>query len=404
MAEQIYTKREPVKQKYATHASAWKQELHERIDSAEALLAAAPWLVHSPLFQRLYGSREAFLGVCASLSSGFRFSVTPYYLSLANGLDPACPILLQILPQKRELADPLFTRPDPLSEEEHQAAPGLTHRYPDRVLWYLSHNCAVYCRFCMRKRKVSRAESAPSAANRLQALAYIRANPQIKEVILSGGDPLSLSDRTIDEILTELRDIPHLSSVRIHSRMPVTLPARITEEFGRMLAKHYPVTVVTHFNHAVEVTEQAAGAVKTLRMNGVLVLNQTVLLNQVNDSLAAQEALLLSLLRAGVKPYYLHQCDEVQGVSHFRTNVSKGLAILEGLQGRNPGIAIPRYVIDLPGGGGKVPLENDYRAAGPAGDQSYRNFRGKIFHTREDTTEADNVMSERVPGDGNESP
>jgi lysine 2,3-aminomutase len=387
MAEQIYTKRGPVKQNYSTHSSAWKDELHGRIDSGEALLEAIPWLPKSPLFERLYGSRHAFLETCASLESGFRFAVTPYYLSLADREHPACPILLQILPQPQELTDSRFTHPDPLAEEEHQAAPGLTHRYPDRVLWYLSHNCAVYCRFCMRKRKVSRADSAPSAAHRLQALAYIRSNTQIKEVILSGGDPLSLSDHAIDEILSQLRQIPHLSSIRIHSRMPVTLPARLTDDFARMLSRHYPVTLVTHFNHAVEVTAKAVSAVKTLRMNGVLVLNQAVLLKDVNDSVAEQEKLLLSLLRAGVKPYYLHQCDEVQGVSHFRASVETGLAIMAGLQGRNPGIAIPRYVLDLPGGGGKIPLENDYRADCSAVGQTYRNFAGKTFQTSATSSE-----------------
>lgn len=379
MAEQIYTKRGPVKQNYG-----WKEELQNRIESAEALLEALPWLPESQVFQRIYASRDDFLATAGALNSGFRFSVTPYYLSLADRFHPHCPILLQVLPQRAELSDPIFDQPDPLAEETHQAAPGLTHRYPDRVLWYLSHNCAVYCRFCMRKRKVSRADSAPTKEQRQLALDYIRAHTQIKEVILSGGDPLSLSDASLDEILGELREIPHLSSLRIHTRMPVTLPARITEAFGEMLRKHYPVTLVTHFNHAVELTREAASAVKTLRMNGVLVLNQTVLLKSVNDSLAAQEDLLLGLLRMGVKPYYLHQCDEVRGVSHFRTSTDTGLAILSGLQGRNPGIAIPRYVLDLPGGGGKIPLENDYRVRISDGDPVYRNFRGDFFKTNGD--------------------
>jgi len=379
MAEQIYTKRGPVKQNYG-----WKEELQNRIESAEALLAALPWLPDSPVFRRLYKSADEFVQTTGALASGFRFSVTPYYLALANRFNPFCPILLQVLPQSLELVDPVFARPDPLAEEQHQAVPGLTHRYPDRVLWYLSHNCAVYCRFCMRKRKVSQADSAPTKEQRQLALQYISSNPQIKEVILSGGDPLSLSDSSLNEILAELRAIPHLSSLRIHTRMPVTLPARITTEFGEMLRKHFPVTLVTHFNHAVEITPEAANAVKTLRMNGVLVLNQTVLLKHVNDSLSAQEDLLLGLLRIGVKPYYLHQCDEVRGVSHFRASTETGLQILAGLQGRNPGIAIPKYVLDLPGGGGKIPLENDYRVQDADGDPVYRNFRGHLFKTSGD--------------------
>lgn len=374
MAEQIYTKRGPVKQNY----TAWKDEIQKRIDSAETLLERAPWLVDSPVFQRLYGGMEAFLRLSSQLAAGFRFGVTDYYLSLARPDDPNCPILLQILPDPAELSDSVFANPDPLAEESHQKAPGLTHRYPDRALWYLSHNCAVYCRFCMRKRKVSRADSAPSAAHREQALDYIRRTPQIKEVILSGGDPLSLSDNVLDDMLGELRLIEHLRSIRIHTRMPVTLPSRITEEFAAVLRRHYPVTLVTHFNHPVEVTARAAEAVKRLRMNGTIVLNQTVLLKGVNNSAETQEALLLALLESGVKPYYLHQCDEVRGVSHFRTTIQEGLAIMASLQGRNPGIAIPRYVLDLPGGGGKIPLENNYRT----GENAFRNFRGESFVTQ----------------------
>ena len=312
---------------------------------------------------------------------GFRFGVTPYYLSLARPEDPNCPILKQTLPDERELRDSLFYRPDPLAEEDHMPVRGLTHRYPDRVLWYISHNCAVYCRFCMRKRKVSRADSAPVGHEWEAALLYIETHPEIQEVILSGGDPLSVPDRRLDELLTRLRKISHLYSVRIHTRMPVTMPMRITPELCEIFERHYPLTLVTHFNHARELSPEAAAAIKRLRMAGVLVLNQAVLLAGINDTVAAQKDLHLGLVKIGVKPYYLHQLDEVRGVSHFRVPIEKGLAIMAELQGRNPGIALPKYMIDLPGGGGKVPLENRYLVDGGGDSQGrvIRNWAGREF-------------------------
>lgn len=349
----------------------------------------------SPAFRALCDA-ESF---AAASSSGFRFEVTPYYLGLVDPADPSCPVAAQIFPRREELYDPLFPEPDPLAEETHMPVPGLTHRYPDRVLWYLSHNCAVYCRFCMRKRKVSRPESAPGADEFSDALTYISSTPGIKEVILSGGDPLSLSDDRLDFILSRLRDVPGLSSIRIHTRMPVTLPMRITHDLCEVLKKHYPITLVTHFNHVREITVEAAASVKRLRMSGVLVLNQSVLLKGVNDTAPDQENLLLGLLRAGVKPYYLHQCDEVKGVSHFRVPIQKGKEIIRALRGRNPGIALPRYVIDLPGGGGKIPLEPDYEvnvpatvdAAGIDGDvteraprQFFKNSDDRVFSALRD--------------------
>jgi len=380
MQTQISKNQLRVKQNYD-----WRLQLRRRITTADSLLAFLPELVDSPLFHRLYGSLEKFRKVVAQTQSSFRFATTPYYLSLANPADPICPILLQVLPQSEEMEDRTFTRLDPLAEEEHRPVPGLTHRYPDRLLWYLSHNCAVYCRFCMRKRKVSRAESVPGRDTYDDVFDYISQHPEVKEVILSGGDPLSLSDETLDFILTRLRTFEHLHSIRIHSRMPVTLPQRITEEFAIILRKHYPITFVTHFNHPVEITEDAGQAVRRLRMNGVSVLNQSVLLRQINDTAVTQEQLLLGLLRIGVKPYYLHQCDEVRGVAHFRSNIGRGLQILRELQGRNPGIAIPKFVIDLPGGGGKVPLENDYRVENENAGLAYENWAGREYFVVEDS-------------------
>ncbi|MCE9599237.1 MAG: KamA family radical SAM protein [Spirochaetia bacterium] len=381
MQKQISKNHSIVKQNYD-----WKSQLQSRITTPEDLLQYLPGLPGSQIFKDLYQNVDEFKQLMSHLSSAFRFAVTPYYLGLANPESDRCPILLQILPQKSELKDQVFTRPDPLAEEAHGAVPGLTHRYPDRALWYLSHNCAVYCRFCMRKRKVSRAESVTGRENDEPVFNYIESHKEIKEVILSGGDPLSLSDDTLHSLLIRLKKIEHLSSIRIHTRMPVTLPQRFNETLCAILRESYPVTLVTHFNHPVELTEEAAAAVRNLRMSGVMVLNQSVLLKDINDSVETQESLLLGLLKIGIKPYYLHQCDEVNGVSHFRANIQTGLKIMRDLQGRNPGIAIPRYVLDLPGGGGKVPLENDYQITegnntpGPGNSvKVYENWAGDPY-------------------------
>lgn len=378
MQKQISKNRSIVKQNYD-----WKTELQSRITTAEELLQYVPELPDSQVFKRLYQNTGEFKDIMSQMDSEFRFAVTPYYLSLANPEDPRCPILVQILPQRSELEDSIFVRPDPLAEEAHRPLPGVTHRYPDRLLWYLSHNCAVYCRFCMRKRKVSRPESATGRENDERVFNYIEDHSELKEVILSGGDPLSLSDDVLGALLSRLRRIQHIASIRIHTRMPVTLPARFNQTLCDVLRDVYPITLVTHFNHAVELTEEAALAVRNLRMSGVMVLNQSVLLKGVNDTLEDQENLLNGLLRIGIKPYYLHQCDEVKGVSHFRTSMETGLKIMRDLQGRNPGIAIPRYVLDLPGGGGKIPLENDYRIPDTSG-LVFQNWAGESYLITED--------------------
>ena len=352
----------------------WRGQLRDQIRSIDELLRFRPELAgHAALDSaRRWESDPA--------SSSFRFATTRYYAGLIDAGNAECPILAQLLPREVELHDLKSSDPDPLREEQHMPVPGLTHRYPDRVLWYLSHHCAVYCRFCLRKRKVSRADSAPRRNAREQALDYIASHTEIKEVILSGGDPLSLADELLGELLAALGRLEHLISIRIHTRMLVTLPDRITESLVEILRGHYPITFVTHFNHAAEITGQAARAVRRLRMGGVLVLNQSVLLRAINDSARAQQELLRGLVGIGVKPYYLHRCDPVSGVSHFQTPVRSGADILEELRGRNPGIALPRYVIDLPGGGGKIPVEVDYtRSADSEGRLRFANWAGDEF-------------------------
>jgi len=313
----------------------------------------------------------------------FRFAVTPYYLSLSTG-ESDCPIWLQILPDARETSDPLFTDSDPLAEESHMPVPGLTHRYPDRVLWYVTHSCAVYCRFCMRKRKVSLPASAPRQSERIQALEYIKDHPEIQEVILSGGDPLLLADHELLEILREVRSIPSVLSIRIHTRIPVVLPMRIQRSFCKKLSALYPLTLVTHFNHVREISSLSRMAVERLRRAGIHVLNQSVLLKGINDSVQAQRELLLALVRIGVQPYYLHALDEVQGVSHFKTDLRLGQEILAGLRGTIPGHAIPRYMVDLTGGGGKVSLEPDNIVGETDDTLIFKNFEQRTFRRLKD--------------------
>ena len=354
----------------------WRWHLRHQIESVAELLEYLP---EASAYVAARAPAGGWTALENNLARSFRFAVTPYYLSLALpgaraasgasesavsptlAADDSDPILAQVLPDPGELEDPGYDRPDPLAEERHSPVRGLTHRYPDRVLWYMSHTCAVYCRYCLRKRKVSQADSAPSRTDTTEILKYIASHSEIKEVILSGGDPLSLSDERLDETLARLREIPHLSSVRIHTRMPVTLPMRITESLCDVLRRHFPLTLVTHFNHSQELAgPQAAATIRRLRMAGVTVLNQAVLLKDINDTVRDQEDLILGLLRAGVIPYYLHRCDEVRGVSHYRVPLARGIEIMDALRGRNPGIALPRYVVDLPDGGGKIALEPEY--------------------------------------------
>jgi lysine 2,3-aminomutase len=300
---------------------------------------------------------------------------------LTNNLsDPLSdPIALQITAQNLEDSDPDFYNEDPLDEESHSPVPGMTHRYPDRVLLYLTHKCAVHCRFCTRRRKVADPDY-PVAMDYLpEILDYLHNHTEIKEVILSGGDPLTLTDDKIDFLLKDLRKVNHLKSIRIHSRIPAVQPDRITERLCSVFKDNYPLTIVCHFNHPREITDKTRSAVKKMRMSGMHVLNQSVLLKGVNDSPEIMEELVLSLIAAGIQPYYLHQCDEVKGVSHFRTDPEKGIEIIKYLRGRNPGIAIPRFVIDLPGGGGKIPLEYDYRKS----HDTYESSSGSIHRIKQ---------------------
>ncbi|GFO69711.1 lysine 2,3-aminomutase [Geomonas limicola] len=275
--------------------------------------------------------------------------ITPYYLSLIR--EPGDAIWRQCVADPAELAD-LSQSPDPLDEERLSPVPGLIHRYPDRVVWIASASCAVYCRFCMRKRGVGCAGMQVAPQN--EALEYLAAHPEIRDVILSGGDPLLLSDERLEDLLSGLRRIPHLEIVRIGTRVPVTLPERVTPKLAALLKRFHPLFINTHFNHPDEITEQAARACALLADAGIPLGNQSVLLKGVNDDPQVMRRLMQKLLYLRVRPYYLHQMDLVKGTAHFRTPLARGVEVLKALRGHTSGLAVPHYVIDLPGGKGKV--------------------------------------------------
>ncbi len=309
----------------------------------------------------------------------FRVGITPYYASLMHPTDLECPIRRQSIPTLGELLMSPEDRRDPLAEDADSPVPGITHRYPDRVLFYVTHNCPVYCRFCTRKRKVSD----PSMAARFQqledGLAYIRANPSIRDVVLSGGDPLSLSDEKLEWIISELRRCAHVEVIRIGSRNLVTLPFRITDAFVDVLRRYQPIYFNTHFNHPRECTLEAFDAAAQLADAGVVIGNQTVLLRGVNDRWEIVKELVHKLLLMRIRPYYLYQCDLAEGLSHFRTPIETGIGIIEKLRGYTSGLAIPQFVVDLPGGGGKVPIGPEYVISHVGRVWRFRNYRNAEF-------------------------
>ena len=309
----------------------------------------------------------------------FPLAVTPYYLSLiAAGDYRNDPVFMQAVPSPRELEIERCDMADPLHEEHDSPAPGITHRYPDRVLFHISNTCAMYCRHCTRKRKVGDVDSIPERSDILQGIDYIRQTPVIRDVLLSGGDPLMLSDDYLDWILTELGKIPHVQVVRIGTRMPVVLPYRITPELVAMLKRHHPLWLNTHFNHPRELTTSSRAALRLLADAGIPLGNQTVLLAGINDCPRIIKSLVQKLVENRVRPYYLYQCDLAEGLAHFRTPVGKGIEIMENLIGHTSGFAVPTYVVDAPGGGGKIPLTPNYLISLSTNKVVLRNYEGVI--------------------------
>ena len=308
----------------------------------------------------------------------FHVDVTPYFASLMDPDDPNCPIRRQVIPTAQELVPFDAEMADSLGEDAHSPVAGLVHRYPDRVLMLLTTQCASYCRFCTRSRLVGDSHVMFNSASYEQQLDYIAATPEIRDVLLSGGDPLTLPQNVLERILFRLRAIPHVEVIRIGSRVPVFLPQRITPELTAMLAKYHPVWMNIHFNHPKEITPEVEQALARLASAGIPLGSQTVLLAGVNDCPNIIMDLTHKLVKNRVRPYYLYQCDLVHGAGHFRTPVSKGLEIMESLRGHTSGFAIPTFVIDAPEGGGKVPILPNYLLSMSDTKVIVRNYEGFI--------------------------
>ena len=316
------------------------------------------------------------------VSTKYPLAVTPYYLSLMNPADPDDPIRKQAVPCFHEIGLAGIGVADPLEEKRDSVVPGLVHRYPDRVLMVLTDLCPVFCRHCTRKREWSRGTWVRTPNEVDAMLDYIRKNKSVRDVIVSGGDPLTLATRRLEAVISRVRSIEHVEIIRIGTRFPVVLPQRIDDELCAMLSKYGPIWLNTQFNHPSEITPEAALACDRLLRSGVPVSNQSVLLRGINDSLETQLRLCHGLLRIKVRPYYLFQCDEVQGTEHLRTPVETGIRIIEGMRGHTSGLAIPTFVIDLPQGGGKIPLQPKYVLSHTEEELIVRNYEWHLFRYR----------------------
>jgi len=353
-----------------TQWSDWRWQLRQRLTTADDL---------SRVVRLTDEEREA----CVKTATHFRLGVTPYYASLMDRDNPECPIRRQAIPRLAELETGPEELTDPLAEERDMPVPGITHRYPDRVLLYATHTCAVYCRHCTRRRKVSDPGSAPPRDQIEAGIAYIAAHPEIRDVIVSGGDPLSLSESALERILVPLHAIEHLDYIRIGTRKPVTLPQRITPELCALLKRLPPIYIMTHFNHPSECTPEAAAACTRLVEAGCLISNQMVLLKGVNDDAQTVCELSRRLLRMRVWPYRMYHCDYTAGTGQFRTPISKGVAIWQELHGRTSGLAVPPFEVDLPRGGGKVGVPGPAAVQLADGRWKLTSFRGEEMLLRD---------------------
>lgn len=343
----------------------WQGQLRESVRSVDDL-ARSLQLSH----EELEGARRAE-------REGLPLAITPYYLSLCDRHDPSCPIRRQCVPRIEEAHDVPGDLVDPLGEVAHEVAPHLVQRYPDRVLLLATDRCAVYCRFCTRSRMVGDG-GGPVPIDRLgPALAWIAAHPEVRDVIVSGGDPMAMATDRLVRLVERIRAIPSVDTIRLATRVPVTLPMRVTSELVRALRRYHPIWVMTHFNHPKELTREALAACARLVDAGFPVMNQAVLLAGVNDDADVLEQLFRGLVRARVRPYYLLQADPVRGTGHLRTPIATGVAIMERLQGRLTGIALPKLICDTPGGRGKVPLSPDWIVTKGEGKTTLRTFRGE---------------------------
>ncbi len=347
----------------------WKWQFKNRITTIDELAKFIPLSVEEQIQLRL-------------VTIHYPLSITPYYLSLVNPDDPNDPIRKQAVPSVLEVTMGTLGMEDPLEEKRDSVTPGLVHRYPDRVLMVLTNVCPMLCRHCTRKREWKHGTWMRQPEEIEAMLSYIRRHKNIRDVIISGGDPLTLSTRRLEEVISALRRIDHVEIIRIGSRFPVVLPFRIDSELCDMLSEYGPIWLNTHFNNPREVTPESAKACDRLLRAGVPVNNQSVLLRGVNDTVEIQKKLVHGLLRIKVRPYYLFQCDEVTGTEHLRTPVETGIKIIEGLRGHTSGLAVPTFVIDLPFGGGKVPIQPNYVLAQDGGELLIRNFKDNLFRFR----------------------
>ena len=322
-------------------------------------------------------TKEEELGISNCLET-LRMAITPYYAMLMDSNDSSCPIRMQAIPTSTELAAGNCELSDPLFEDVDSPVPGLTHRYPDRVLLLITDQCSMYCRHCTRRRMAGGTDKALPRDDVEQALDYIRNTPVVRDVLISGGDALLISDEYLDEILSKLRAIPHVEIIRIGTRTPVVLPQRVTPELCAVLKKHHPLFVNTHVNHPAELTEDVEKAVSMLADAGIPLGNQSVLLRGVNDCPYLYKVLVQRLLMMRIRPYYLYQCDLSPGLEHFRTSVAKGIEIIEHLRGHTSGLAVPTFVVDAPGGGGKIPVGPQYMISMSDEKVILRNYEGVI--------------------------
>ncbi len=311
-------------------------------------------------------------------SGRLRLDITPYFASLIDPDDPTCPIRRQVLPTAQELVPFDAEMADSLAEDRHSPVPGLVHRYPDRVLMLITTQCASYCRYCTRSRIVGDPHANFSPAEFEAQLDYLRRTPQVRDVLLSGGDPLVLNPKVLESVLRELRKIEHIEVIRIGSRVPIFAPQRITQELCDMLSQYHPLWLNVHVNHPRELTPEVSDALDRMTRAGIPLGAQTVLLRGINDHPVVMQKLMRELVRNRVRPYYIYQCDEVHGAGHFRTTVAQGIEIMESLRGHMSGYAVPTYVVDLPGGGGKVPVGPNYIVSQSRSRVVLRNFEGYI--------------------------
>ena len=348
----------------------WKWQLKNRVQTLDDLKKLT----------KISPEEEEGIKECLS---ALRMSITPYYLSLIDLNDEHDPIRKQCVPTINELHRSPEDIEDPLNEDGDSPVPGLTHRYPDRVLFLVTDQCAMYCRHCTRRRFAGQNDTAVPTAQIDKAIEYIANTPVVRDVLLSGGDCLLLNDDMLEYVISRLRAIPHVEIVRLGSRLPVVMPQRITDDLVNMLKKYHPIWLNTHFNHPAEFTPEASEALAKMANAGIPLGNQSVLLAGVNDCVHVMKELVQKLVKERVRPYYIYQCDLSLGLAHFRTPVSKGIEIIEGLRGHTSGYAVPTFVVDAPGGGGKIPVMPTYVISHGTNSTVLRNFEGVISAYKE---------------------